>query len=157
MTATEWAASAQQLVNQALTAAQGKDVTSILGLEGSFLALKQQEVPDVSDAVDAAFRNAMFALNDAVAGNVVSDWDALSGGLEASAVALGGVAANAQKAATLLTLQPVTGILNSLTAIVSDVKNLQANPGSAANVAQRLQDITGQLQGIITTATGQLS
>lgn len=157
MTATDWSNQAQALVNQALTAAKGKDVDAIILLEASFLDLKQQELPDVPDAVDATFRNAMFALNDALVGNVVSDWDGLRSDLEASAAALGGIAAKAKGAAALLSLQPVTGILNSLTAIVNDVKNLKSNPTSADNVAQQIQNIAGQLQSIITTATGQLS
>ena len=64
MTANEWSDQASTLVAQALTAAQGRDTAAILKLENSFLQLKRQQVPGVAGAVDTAFRNAMFALND---------------------------------------------------------------------------------------------
>ncbi len=152
MTANEWSDQARNLVQQALAAAQGRNSAAILTLEDAFLQHKKQQVPGVPGAVDTAFRNAMLALNDAVVGITVSDWESLRSELEASATALGGLAAGAKKAATLLSLQPVTDIANSLAAIVTDVKGLQDNPASAESVAQRLQDISDQLQAILSTA-----
>ena len=152
MTANEWSDQAKKLVEQALAAAQGKDNAAILKLEDSFLQHKKRQVPGVPGAVDTAFRNAMYALNDAVVGNVVSDWESLASALEASANALGGLAADARKAAALLSLQAVVDIANSLAAVVQDVKALKANPASADDVAQKIQNITDQLQKILNTA-----
>lgn len=154
MTAKQWSAQARKLVEQALTAARSKDNNAILKLEDSFLEHKKQQVPDVAGAVDTAFRNAMYALNDAVVGNVVSDWAALTAELEASASALAGIATDAKKTANLLSLQPVVDIANALTAIVQDVKALKKNPASADNVAQKVQDLSVQLQKILATAKG---
>jgi hypothetical protein len=39
-----------------------------------------------------------------------------------------------------------------LTAIVNDVKGIQANPDSADNIAQKIQDISDKLQQILKTA-----
>jgi hypothetical protein len=152
MTANEWSDQASTLVAQALTATQGRDTAAILKLENSFLQHKRKQVPGVAGAVDTVFRNAMFALNDAIVGDVVDDWATLTSALEAGATALSGLAAGGKQAATLLSLQPVTDIANSLTALVADIKTLKANPASAEAVAQKVQDISDQLQRILATA-----
>ncbi len=152
MTANEWCDQANTLISQALAAAQGEENGIILNLEESFLQLKTQQVPGVPALVETAFKNAMYALNDAIVGNVINDWDRLKSDLDVSARALGEIAASAKNAATLLSLQPVTDVANSLTAIVNDVKGIQANPASADNIAQKIQDISDKLQQILKTA-----
>lgn len=152
MTANEWSEQARALVEQALAAVQGRDNLKLLKLEDDFLQHKKRQVPGVAGVVDTAFRNAMYALNDAVVGNVVNDWNQLRSNLETSATALGGIAAGAKQAAALLSLQPVTDIANSLTAIVNEVKGLKANPGSADEVARKIQAISDQLQNILKAA-----
>jgi hypothetical protein len=91
----------------------------------------------------------MSALNDAIIGNTVSDWDALKSDMETSAAALGSLTGQANDTARLLTLAPVIEIANSLTAIVSDVKALKNNPQTADVVAQKIQEISDDLQAII--------
>jgi hypothetical protein len=152
MTANEWCNQANTLISQALAAAQGEENGIILNLEESFLQLKTQQVPGVPALVETAFKNAMYALNDAIVGNVINDWDRLKSDLDVSARALGEIAASAKNAAALLSLQPVTDVANSLTAIVNDVKGIKANPDSADNIAQKIQDISDKLQQILKTA-----
>ena len=152
MTANEWCNQANTLISQALAAAQGEENGIILNLEESFLQLKTQQVPGVPALVETAFKNAMYALNDAIVGNVINDWDRLKSDLDVSARALGEISASAKNAAALLSLQPVTDVANSLTAIVNDVKGIKANPASADNIAQKIQDISDKLQQILKTA-----
>jgi hypothetical protein len=120
MTANEWSDEALALVEEAVTAAQGRNVARILDLQARILAHRQALVPDVPREVRTALSAAMDGLHTAVVNNVVADWNSLRGVLEQSAAAIGAITAQNQKQARLLALQPVIQASTSLTAIIAD-------------------------------------